>query len=338
MDKGCVCLGNFYQTLFLVFASALIVNFSSHRAEANFSPECVVIDSEVDLDDVRAIAVHAGSKHVVAIVTTEGITRPTEGAAAVEHFLGRIGAKIPLIRGESPNPQRGYVANPDLENWRNAAEHLNGTCAPFPNPELPSQPPADSMTDQLLRLLSGCRRIELLVIGPWTSFMRYGPELLDRVDMIVAQGRPDPDELEGQPAGFNCVYDLNSCLAAYDLLVGRRQRKDRHLRANWVDIPQSPIPVGSAEPGVDDTGKRVYPFAPTQEWAADLQKAGNAAAVISEILLKNPDGWKNTSLWDDLAALYLLRPELFTKQGGHWEPAVKAAVIRQVLADYMARK
>lgn len=168
--------------------------------------------------------------------------------------------------------------------------------------------------------------------------MRYGPDILDRVDLIVAQGRLDPDELEGQPSGFNCLYDVNSCLAAYDLLVGRRQRKDRHLRANWIDIPHGVVPVGSAEPGVDGAGKQSFLFAPTLEWAADLQQAGNGAAVISEILLKDPNSWKGTtSLWDDLAALYLLRPELFSNQGGHWEPQVKASVVRQVLLDYMKK-
>src|SRR5215207_1874379 len=32
---------------------------------------------------------------------------------------------------------------------------------------------------------------------------------------------PYRDELGGQPASFNCVYDHNACSAAFDLLVGR---------------------------------------------------------------------------------------------------------------------
>lgn len=337
MDGGSARRGVIYHKRLFLLVGVLFAVSLPCATRANPRPECVVVDTDVDFDDIRAIAVLAGSKQVVAIVTTEGIARPEEGAAAVEHFLGRIGANIPVIRGESPNSHRGYVASPDLPKWRKAAEHLNGTFGPFPNPELSAHPPPSSITDRLWPLLSGCQRVELLVIGPWTSFMRYGPEILDRVDLIVAQGRPDPDELEGQPAGFNCVYDLNSCLAAYDLLVGRRQRKDRHLRANWVDIPQSPDAVGSAEAGVDGAGRRVYPFAPTLEWATELQKAGKGAAVISEILLKDPNGWKNTSLWDDLAALYLLRPEIFASRGGHWEPQIKAAAIRQILTEYIAK-
>ena len=82
---------------------------------------------DVDLDDIRAIVALAGSKNVVAIVTTEGISRPAEGASAVEHVLERIGAKkITVIPGESPNPARKYEADPRLEAWRSRAERLNG--------------------------------------------------------------------------------------------------------------------------------------------------------------------------------------------------------------------
>lgn len=333
------------QKFLILFASVLFVCLFSHSARANPSPECVIVDSDVDLDDIRAVAALASSKNVVAIVTTEGVSRAKEGAAAMQYFLQRIGKTIPVIPGAQPNQHRDYISPPDLPIWRQTAETLNGTFSAgerladsTPGPERQSNAEDATIVDKLWPLLQDCHRVELLVIGPWTSFMRYGPELLDRIDLIVAQGRPDPDEPEGQPTGFNCLYDLNSCLSAYDLLVGRRQRTNRHLRANWVDIPQSPVPLGLAEAGVDADGKRIYPFSPTLAWTADLQKAGNGAAVVSEILLKDPNGWKNTSLWDDLAALYLLRPELFDRRGGHWEPQVKAAVVREVLTDYMARK
>jgi inosine-uridine nucleoside N-ribohydrolase len=147
MDEKLNWLGAFSGRLWVLCALAFFMGLLPHLAKANPSPECVVIDSDVDLDDIRAIAVLAGSKHVVAIVTTEGISRPREGADAVEHFLGRIGADIPVIRGESPNPSRGYVAKPGLPTWRKAAEHLNGTFGPFPNPELPSAPAQSSITD-----------------------------------------------------------------------------------------------------------------------------------------------------------------------------------------------
>jgi hypothetical protein len=337
-------LGSLCQRLFIFVVCVVAFSFPG-SSRANPHLDCVIVDTDAHLDDIRAIAVlAASSKKVVAIITTEGIARAKEGKIAIEQFLARIGTKIPVIAGAQPNQQRDYMADPHLSEWRETAESLNGTLLNSnleqhfeDSKEQKQAADPSSIVDELSPLLKSCHHIELLVIGPWTSFMRYGPELLDHIDLIVAQGRPDPDELEGQPAGFNCLYDLNSCLAAYDLLVGRRLRMDRHLRANWVDIPHSPVPLGSADAGIDAMGNPVYRYSPTPAWAADLQKLGNGAAVVSEILLKNPDRWKDTSLWDDLTALYLLRPELFGNRGGHWEPQVSADTILRLLAGYMSR-
>ena len=155
--------------------------------------------------------------------------------------------------------------------------------------------------------------------------------LLPKIERITVQGRPYPDEPGGEPEGFNCRYDYDACLTAFDLLMGMQLRSDRKLRANWIDIPNDPQRCGSAEPGVDQTGKRIFAFSPTNKWADDLLQADGAAAVIGEILKANPDNWSRTSLWDDLAALYLLRPEVFVRRGGHFEPCVPADAIRNLL-------
>ena len=44
---------------------------------------------------------------------------------------------------------------------------------------------------------------------------------------------------------------------------------------------------------------------------------------MADVLKANLDSWRQTSLWDDLAALFLLRPEIFGKRGGHFEPALQ---------------
>ena len=225
------------------------------------------------------------------------------------------------------------MSESDLEQRRAVAESLNGTVRRplFPHTRFGNLAPA------LLELTKDCTRVELLIIGPWTSFMRYAPPLLGKVDAIVAQGRPAPDELDAEPGGFNCTYDRDSCLAAFDMLVGRRVRADRHLRALWMDIPHSPVGFGSAEAGVKSDGSPAYPFSPTIGWLDELKKSGGAAAVFSDVLANQPNSWNDTSLWDELAALYLLRPELFASRGGHWEPCVPAHMIRSALAAAMAK-
>jgi hypothetical protein len=295
---------------------------------------CIIIDSDAALDDFRAVATLAPKNRIAAIIITEGISRSFEGAGAMEALLSRGGISIPVIPGVNPNPDRGYKPDSRLESqWRPNAERLNEL---LPAPRSPSVQQPGDVAAALRRYTTNCSSISILMIGPWTSFMRYAAEILGRVDRIVAQGRPYPDEQSGQPSGFNCTYDKDSCFAAYDLLVGRQQRVDRRLRADWVDIPSSPEPCGSAEPGIDKQGNSIYAFSPIPSWAEDLHRGGGMAQVISEVMSANPAGLDNTSLWDDLAALYLLQPNLFVARGGHFEPCIPAASIRNRLGALMA--
>ena len=55
----------------------------------------------------------------------------------------------------------------------------------------------------------------------------------------------------------------------------------------------------------------------------ELQGGARPARVVADVLKANLDSWRQTSLWDDLAALFLLRPEIFGKRGGHFEPALQ---------------
>ena len=306
----------------------------SHAREAPPDGHCYLIDSDMEIDDARAVAMLAQTGRLAAVVVTEGISGTAEGVGALRNLLGRGGlGDIPVIRGGSANPKWQAQLDPDYTIWRENAERLNHLLdAPVPAED----PPADDIAAALRQPLAKCHRITLLVIGPWTSFLRYAAEVLERVDRIVAQGRPYPDELTGQPDGFNCLYDRDACLTAFDLLVGRQQRADRRVRTEWVDIPNGLEPCRKAEPGVDDQGVRLYAFRPDGTWADALAEKPGMAPVIAAMLRANPEGWKKTSLWDDLAALYLLRPDVFAPRGGHIEPCVPAATIRQMLAAALA--
>ncbi|MFC7473952.1 hypothetical protein ACFQS7_06285 [Dankookia sp. GCM10030260] len=293
---------------------------------------CILIDSDGDLDDYRAVAMLGQTGRVVAIVMTEGLARPRQAAGAMETALATLPfpVPIPVIPGGSGSDSadvRGPL-DPRFPAWRDNAERLNGLLeAPV---EGSLAPPVD-LAAALRPHLKDCARIALLVIGPWTSFLRYAAEVLEKAERIVAQGRPYPDELGGMPDGLNCIYDRAACLTAFDLLAGRHLRGSRRLRTDWVDIPTGLEACGRAEPGVDSDGRRQFAFAPTAEWAATLAEGGHVARGVARMLQKNPDGWARTSLWDDLAALYLLRPDAFGQRGGHLEPCVPAAAVRRML-------
>jgi inosine-uridine nucleoside N-ribohydrolase len=315
---------------------------ASKAVAAAHNGRCIIVDSDGDLDDYRAVAMLALPGRVVAIVMTEGIARPVQGAGAMERVVARVRTinqergrdipAIPVIPGASGNPAARGPLEPDFGRWRANAERLNGL---LDTPVDGSMTAPVDIAAALRPHVKDCARISLLVIGPWTSFLRYAAEVLEKTDRIIAQGRPYPDELGGQPDGLNCIYDRDACLTAFDLLAGRQQRAGRRLRTEWVDIPGGLRSCGTAEPGVDEMGRRLYAFRPTLEWADALAEAKGLAPVLARMLRKNPEGWARTALWDDLAALYLLRPDVFEMRGGHLEPCVKADVIRGMLTRAM---
>jgi hypothetical protein len=267
----------------------------------------------------------------------------------MQTFLERSGLQeVPVIPGASANPKRRFLPDKPLPSelpvWRSNAERLNQLLG---SPVSRVEGVLDELAVRLRPHTEGCRSISLLVIGPWTSFLRYAPDILERVERIVVQGRPYPDELGGQPSGFNCTYDIDSCYAAFDLLIGRQERSGSKFRAIWVDIPGGGERCAAAEPGVDAHGKRIYAFSPVPSWAQELEhaadeaesntlsSAGRVAREVAKLLQSNPGALEKTSLWDDLAALYMMQPELFAIRGGHVEPCVPSAAVRAALAQSM---
>jgi hypothetical protein len=302
-------------------------------ARASAADGCILIDTDADLDDYRAIATLASGKRIRAIIVTEGISQRAEGAVAMLDFLRRSELKIPVLLGASPDPYREYEERQGLPGWRKTAESLNGIL----NSDGIQPPPESDIATAIKPYIDDCSKITLLVIGPWTSFMRYATAILPRIDRIVAQGRPYPDEIGGEPDGFNCVYDKQSCFAAFDLLVGRQLRVGRRLRTTWVDIPNNADVCGLAEPGIDASRQRKFAFVPNADWLKRLRNAGGRARVIAEILQNKVESWEKTSLWDDLTALYILCPELFGVRGGHLEPCIPAQSVRDLLTDFMSK-
>ena len=69
-----------------------------------------------------------------------------------------------------------------------------------------------------------------------------------------------------------------------------------------------------------------------------MAKAGGMASIVAEVMRNNLEGLKETSLWDDLVALYLLNRNVFAQRGGHFEPCVPSDTIRAMLTEAMAKR
>ena len=255
---------------------------------------CLIVDTDVGLDDYRAIAVALPAREVRAVVVTEGISGVQHGATAVSMFLAARGATPPVLTGLAS-------ADPPAYDWlpaaRAGAERINN----FLHSAVPFGGDADRLARETRAAVRGCDRVDVLVLGPWTSYLRYARVLGSNVH-VIASGRPFA---ENNPDNFNCEYDLAACRTAVALL-------DRAREAVFVDLPAA---------GAYD---------PTEAMVARFEQAG-MPGLLRAALLVDPSQWLGTRLWDDAAALYLLAPRKFAPQGEHVEPTVSEERFRDLV-------
>ena len=258
---------------------------------------CLVVDTDVATDDFRAFAALFPHRDLRAVVVTEGIASVPRGSTAIALFLASGQSLAPVIPGLAATVPPAYDW---LSAARAAAERINGLLAesvPF------SASSPNKLRPALLAALNGCQAVDVLVLGPWSSFVQYALTLRHLIRRVVASGRP---LAENNPDNFNCVYDQLACDKADKLLRTFRN-------AVWIDLPAD----GSSYP-------------PTQEMVDQLARAG-MPGVLRAALNADPSQWLGTRLWDDTAALYVLAPEHFRANGAHLEPVIDEETLRSEL-------
>lgn len=313
---------------------------------------CVILDNDFDIDDMMAIPVVLGNLHVAALVQSEGYTMPAEAAPAIDALVNHIPdrplqRKVPIIVAGKQAEGR------DLKNWswipffRSMMNRSNGLIA---NPGSPW--PEDVNYPQTIKQsVAHCKHVSVLVIGTYTSFIHYSPLIRDKIDKVVVMGQPinDMSRTPGRES-FNCSYDLPACQSAMYQLVG--------LKTYFVDIPRmngcrdtstpasdcytpnlSMVTGESPVKGLLQTGLPgrlrtalvndidCAPFYTTPETEGNpcsSKSTWEPAAVAS-----GPGG--ESLLWDQSAALFLVKPSLFylyyppqdpSLGGRHYEPVL----------------
>ena len=317
--------------IFLILLQSCVIE-KSHRAEsANNVRQCVLIDTDLDIDDMMAIPSVIGNKHVAALITSEGYTKPDSGAAALSRLIAEPNQRhIPVIIGASTNLEDKMIVSEWGEfvlQYRELMNRLNGFIAS-------ALPPAQVDTDyraQVLNAVSNCKNVEILIIGTFSSFVNYSPEIESKITRVVIMGKPlEGDETQGQGKfSFNCKYDLPACKKVFYEQLPKYQYV-------YVDVPRSKCDNTPNQEGCKGT---VY--GPTLDMVNNLESRG-LPNTLKRILLQNPyswnlDTWPNktyggrTLMWDQSAALYMIYPEIFKKvggPGGHYEPAVSPEELR----------
>lgn len=280
-------------------AAQVATHSSSSGSSTTTSSACLVVDTDLGLDDYRAIAALLPSRQAKAFVVTEGVSGVQNGATTLGMFLASRGQTPPVLAGySSPNP-------PDYD-WlpvaRIGAERLdNYLAAPVPYGQSPS-----AMVRGVADAVRGCTKVDLLVLGPWSSFLRYASVLGNNVNVIVS-GRSYAEDNNDQ---FNCDYDYAACRTAAGLL--------RYARSVvYVDLP------------TDKPDELTYD--PTMQMVQALRTTG-MPGLLRTALMVDPSQWlDSTRLWDDAATLYMLLPQGFARRGGHVEPIISESFMRTAL-------
>src|SRR6185295_1081120 len=124
-------------------------------ADGGGAQPCLVVDTDVGLDDFRAVAVVLPERAPQAVVVTEGIAAVPGGSTAMAMFLASAPSSAPVIRGLAAADPPDFDWLPDV---RAGAERLNGFLAQA----VPFASRTQSMTHALVEATQSCDRIEVL--------------------------------------------------------------------------------------------------------------------------------------------------------------------------------
>ncbi len=199
------------------------------------SGNCVLIDTDFDIDDMMAIPAVIGNRTVAAIVTSEGYTRPEKGAAALSRLVAEPGQRnIPIIVGAGKNRSDASIISKWGEfvlDYRGMMNRLND----FLSVALPPSPSVlPSYKKQVVAAVAGCRTVDILVIGTFTSFVHYSPLIRSKIGEVVIMGKPLRGDKSQRPGNFsfNCEYDMAACRYAFN-------KQLPGLNYAFVDVPRT---------------------------------------------------------------------------------------------------
>lgn len=280
----------------------LVCLFSYARAPAHtLSEELVLVDTDAGLDDLRAIALLARLPgiEVMGIVTGDGSAAADTGAVLVRAWLRRLGREdIHVFAGK-----RSSRTPPP---WRMLSDALY---ASLPENERGKTPPLDWRRELANRIAAEPGRITVLALGPLTNLaelLKADPDLARRLSRVVWYGSPP----EG-PASFNRDFDPEAA---------------RQLWASGVPV----YPVASGRSRAEEL---VFDQALLEELAQGSGAPGEALRWLFSVpAARERLKAGHYRVWDEAAALYLIRPESFVRTDGVWTP--EPAWLRSALVHF----
>ena len=314
---------------FLIFGCTAVSD-KKEIAAANGS-QCVLVDTDFDIDDMMAIPVVIGNRHVAAIVTSEGYTKAEMGASGLTRLIAEPNQRhIPVIAGVNTHlPEQKIVSEwgKFVLQYRDLMNRVNNfMAAPLP----PSGDKPDYKA-QVSKAVSECKSVDVLIIGTFSSFVNYSPVIESKINSVVIMGKSLEGDTTQKPGNysFNCEYDMQACKKVfYEQLP-----KYKHV---YVDVPRS-----ACDTTPNKAGCKGKVYGPNVDMVKSLDTQG-LPNTLKQILMGHTESWDlddwpnkhyggKTLLWDQSAALYMIYPEIFKKVGGlkgHYEADISPEQLR----------
>lgn len=276
----------------------------AHSGKARFH---LIVDTDGAADDLRTLCLLLGNREaeVLAVTASEGALTPHEAAE-------RAAALLAALRHEGIPVGEGRSVGAPEPLWRAHSRLIDWGPAPDPGREYPA---ATELLAEALR--SEEERVVIVALGALTNLgdlLQRHPELGERIERIVWY-----DSATEPPSGANCRTDRTSA---------------RRVLASGIPVEivaaSSDAPVAVTDALLDTIARIPTPHA---RRIVRTHRSTPLAELVAT---------RHLQVWDELAALRLYAPELFTeertgslcrcvlagKEAARQVPAAIAAILR----------
>lgn len=263
------------------YVGMILLVFGAIYAHGHEAPRIpVIVDTDVALDDVRALALLLQSDEIdlLAIVTSDGACVPERGAQNIRrvlHFLGK--SNIPVAAGRDigkPSPP-----------WRPMSESLGWSEPMEVNTDF-----SDLIAEQLIarKINESNSSVVYVCLGPMTNISKViatDSSLVENIGIVYYSGSvPDIENLS-----WNTARDLEAARVAF--------HSGLSIRA------------------IELTGDNLLTF--NSDLLSNIDNLNTSAAVMISQMHKNEKvreliETEHMRCWDEMVVMSLLEPNLFT--------------------------
>jgi pyrimidine-specific ribonucleoside hydrolase len=267
---------------YYLFAIALFLPFVSILSASDGVP--LIIDTDMGLDDIRAVLVLINSPEVSikAITTVSGSARAEVGAENMARLLSHFGVGSIPVASFSGKPVAGTGKPPF---WREKAESMGGISL-LKIAEVKVEPDGDKLLREVLSKTE-CP-VTIVALGPLTNIARFiskNKDLQPKIKEIIFYG----GNLEEPEHSFNISFDRTAFINVF--------KKDIKLRV-----------IGFSESDKGEFPGFFSAVSGGEEYAAPLIRR-----MFSDDEMK-----RHLQLSDELVPLFLIRPDTFQSYRPRW--------------------